>query len=95
LYEPGSTFKAIVAAAAIEAASYDRRPALMRGGSYAIGKHVIHDHERYGWLSFADVIKHSSNICTAKVGERLGAERLGQSHQVVWIRCTHPYRFAR
>ncbi len=45
-------------------------------GNYAIGKHVIHDHDPYGWLSFTDVIKHSSNICTAKVGERLGAQRL-------------------
>ena len=31
---------------------------------------------RYGWLTFSDVIKHSSNICTAKVGERLGAQRV-------------------
>ena len=80
MYEPGSTFKAIVAGAAIEAGVVRPDERLnCEGGSYTVGRRVIHDHERYGWLSFADVIKHSSNICTAKVGERLGAERLGRA----------------
>jgi cell division protein FtsI (penicillin-binding protein 3) len=40
---------------------------------------VVHDHEPYGWLTFADVIKHSSNIGAGKVGERLGAERFSRT----------------
>ncbi len=77
-YEPGSTFKAIVAAAALEAGVVRPDEKLYcEGGSYTVGKRVVHDHESYGWLTFADVIKHSSNICTAKVGERLGPQRLG------------------
>jgi cell division protein FtsI (penicillin-binding protein 3) len=48
-------------------------------GHYAIGRRVVHDHEPYGWLTFADVIKHSSNIGAGKVGERLGAERFGRA----------------
>jgi cell division protein FtsI (penicillin-binding protein 3) len=79
-YEPGSTFKSIVAAAALEAGVVRPDERLYcEGGSYVVGKRVVHDHENYGWLTFADVIKHSSNICTAKVGERLGGERLSQA----------------
>jgi cell division protein FtsI (penicillin-binding protein 3) len=79
-YEPGSTFKGVLAAAALEAGVV--RPddrIFCENGHYAIGRRVVHDHEPYGWLTFADVIKHSSNIGAGKVGERLGAERFGQA----------------
>jgi cell division protein FtsI (penicillin-binding protein 3) len=75
-YEPGSTFKGILAAAAVEAGVV--RPEdrfFCENGHYGVGRRVIHDHEPYGWLTFADVIKHSSNIGVGKVGERLGADR--------------------
>jgi cell division protein FtsI (penicillin-binding protein 3) len=76
-YEPGSTFKGILAAAAIEAGVVRPEDRIFcENGSLRIGKRVVHDHEPYGWLTFADVIKHSSNIGAAKVGERLGAARL-------------------
>ena len=81
-YEPGSTFKGILAAAAIEAGVV--RPEdrfFCENGSYAVGNRVVHDHEPYGWFSFADVIKHSSNIGAAKVAERLGAARLSAAIQ--------------
>lgn len=79
-YEPGSTFKGVLAAAALDAGVV--RPddrIFCENGHYAIGGRVVHDHEPYGWLTFADVIKHSSNIGAGKVGERLGAERFGQA----------------
>ena len=76
-YEPGSTFKGVLAAAAIEAGAVRPEDRIFcENGHYAIGRRVVHDHEPYGWLTFADVIKHSSNIGAGKVGERLGAERL-------------------
>jgi len=79
-YEPGSTFKGVLAAAAIEAGVVQPEDRFYcENGSYAIGRRVVHDHEPYGWLTFADVIKHSSNIGAGKVGERLGAERLWNS----------------
>lgn len=75
-YEPGSTFKGILAAAAIEAGTVRSDERIFCGnGRYAVGKRTIHDHNPYGWLSFSDVIKHSSNIGAAKVGETLGSER--------------------
>lgn len=78
-YEPGSTFKAITAAAALEAGTV--RPddqIYCERGKYAVGKRVIHDHHPLAMLSFADVIAHSSNIGTAKVAEHLGRERLAE-----------------
>ncbi len=77
VYEPGSTFKAILAAAALrERAVVPEEIIDCEGGSYRIGKRVIHDHHSYDLLSFADVIANSSNIGCAKIGGRLGAERL-------------------
>ncbi|MBI4517368.1 MAG: transpeptidase family protein [Deltaproteobacteria bacterium] len=76
-FEPGSTFKTFTAAAALEAGLVKPDDRIYcENGHYGVGRRVIHDHERYGWLSFAEVIQHSSNIGTAKIGERLGAARL-------------------
>jgi len=76
-YEPGSTFKGILAAAAVEAKVVRPEDRIFcENGHYPVGRRVVHDHEPYGWLTFADVIKHSSNIGAGKVGERLGADRL-------------------
>ena len=75
-YEPGSTFKAVLAAAALEHGVV--RPDEMlfcENGAMPVGKWVIHDHHRYGWLSVAESIAVSSNIAAAKIGERLGRER--------------------
>lgn len=75
-YEPGSTFKAILAAAALEHGVV--RPDEMifcENGAMPVGKWVIHDHHRHGWLSMTEAIAVSSNIAAAKIGERLGRER--------------------
>ncbi|HUE31033.1 MAG TPA: penicillin-binding transpeptidase domain-containing protein [Verrucomicrobiae bacterium] len=75
-YEPGSTFKAMLAAAAIEERVV--RPTDMffcENGRYQVGRWRIHDAHPHGWLSFAQVIQYSSNIGATKVAERLGAER--------------------
>ena len=75
-YEPGSTFKAILAAAALEHGVV--RPDEMvfcENGAMPIGKWIIHDHSRHGWLSVSEAIAVSSNIAAAKIGERLGRDR--------------------
>ena len=78
-YEPGSTMKAILAAAVIEERVM-KPDTLVFGeqGSMAIASTVIHDHEKLGWLTFAQVIQKSSNIGAAKAGMALGDQRLYQ-----------------
>jgi cell division protein FtsI (penicillin-binding protein 3) len=75
-YEPGSTFKAILAAAALEHGVV--RPDEMifcENGAMPVGKWIIHDHHRHGWLSMSEAIAVSSNIAAAKIGEKLGKDR--------------------
>ncbi len=76
-YEPGSTMKAVLAAAAIEE-QVMKPNTLIYGeqGRMTIAKTVIHDHEKLGWVSFAKVIQKSSNVGAAKAGIELGEERM-------------------
>lgn len=78
VYEPGSTFKAFLASAAIEndvVRPEDR--VNCENGHYTVGNRTIRDSHPHGVLSFADVIAESSNIGCAKIAERLGTERFG------------------
>jgi cell division protein FtsI (penicillin-binding protein 3) len=75
-FEPGSTFKAILAAAALEegvARPDDRFYA--EQGAIIIANRAIHDWKRYGWLSFREVLQFSSNVGAIKVGLALGRDR--------------------
>ncbi|MCX7816366.1 MAG: penicillin-binding transpeptidase domain-containing protein [Syntrophales bacterium] len=78
-YEPGSVLKPFVVAAALEeklVREGDRFYCEM--GRYTVGNRVVHEaqHKRYGYLNVREIIKYSSNIGAAKIGERLGRERL-------------------
>jgi cell division protein FtsI (penicillin-binding protein 3) len=81
LYEPGSTFKIVTAAAAIEErvmptdSLIDTSPGILRIGSRVIDEFRGHS---YGVLSFTDVIVKSSNIGAVKIGFTLGTERLSR-----------------
>ena len=77
VFEPGSTFKVVVATAALEAGL--TRPDEMidcQMGSITIGRHVFHDHKGYGLLSFGEILEYSSNVGAAKLGMRLGQQGL-------------------
>ena len=76
-FEPGSTFKVLLMAAALEDKAISLKDSFdCELGSYSIGGATIHDTHKYGRLSVADILKHSSNIGAAKIGRRLGQERL-------------------
>jgi cell division protein FtsI (penicillin-binding protein 3) len=75
-YEPGSTFKVFLAAAALDHGVVRPEDKIFcENGNYPIGRRVIHDSHPHGTLSFAQVVHQSSNIGCAKVAERLGTER--------------------
>jgi cell division protein FtsI (penicillin-binding protein 3) len=81
-YEPGSTFKAILAAAALEAGVIrPEKEVFCERGRYRIGRRVIHDHHPEATLTFTEVIEKSSNIGCAKVANMLGRERFAEAIQ--------------
>ena len=75
-FEPGSTLKALLTAAALEERLV-RPDDMLFGeqGSIQVANSVIRDHEKFGWLTFREVIEKSSNVGVIKVGQRLGKER--------------------
>ncbi|MBN2359403.1 MAG: transpeptidase family protein [Deltaproteobacteria bacterium] len=77
VFEPGSTLKPIVIAAAIEqkVVSPDEQ-IFCEEGVIAVGRHRIRDTHPHGLLDLSDIIAKSSNIGALKVGTRLGAGRL-------------------
>ena len=76
-YEPGSTMKLMVAAAALEERVMMPGSMLFgENGRMTIANTTIHDHEKLGWMTFAQMIQKSSNIGAAKTGMLLGDQRL-------------------
>ena len=41
-------------------------------GRFKVGGRVVHDTHKYGKLSVADIVVHSSNIGAIKLGQKLG-----------------------
>jgi cell division protein FtsI (penicillin-binding protein 3) len=77
MFEPGSTFKVVVATAALEAGLVRSDEIIdCQMGSIAIGGHIFHDHKPYGLLTMNQVLEHSSNVGASKLGLRLGEKQL-------------------
>ncbi len=75
-YEPGSTFKLVMASAATEVLkrkAEDRVNGM--NGVMPIYNLFIRDHERYGNMSFREAIMHSSNIVAAKTAMAVGSDK--------------------
>jgi cell division protein FtsI (penicillin-binding protein 3) len=76
-YEPGSTFKIFTVAGALDAGVLRPDDAIdCENGRFRIGRHTIHDHHAMGWVGPSRIVTTSSNIGAAKIGARLGRERL-------------------
>lgn len=80
VFEPGSTFKSFVIASALdqkiitEATEFD-----CEKGSWAVGRHVVHDTHPHGLLTARGILQVSSNIGAAKVAQKLGREKMVES----------------
>ncbi len=80
IYEPGSTFKVVTVAAALEEDILPVDAIIETGpGTFRLGNRVIDEFEghNYGTLSLKDVIVKSSNVGAVKIGLKIGAERFG------------------
>lgn len=79
VFEPGSIFKVVLAAAALEEKVVHPLEKIdCSAGSIRIADRVINDAHRNGVLTFTDVIADSSNVGTIKVALRLGKERFAK-----------------
>jgi cell division protein FtsI/penicillin-binding protein 2 len=77
IFEPGSTFKLVTASAALQEKVKKENDVLDGdNGVFIVGHEPIRDHEPFGKITFAQALAYSSNICFAKVGMALGAQRL-------------------
>ena len=78
-YEPGSTLKALLVAAALDSEQVRLQDQIFcEYGGYRVGRSTIHDVHSYGDLSVSQILIKSSNIGAAKIGQRLGKERYYQ-----------------
>ncbi len=78
VYEPGSTFKIVLAAAALETDAVDEREIFVNDGFLKVpGGYVIREARgrRYPRQTLGDIIRNSSNIGAAMVATRVGAGR--------------------
>jgi cell division protein FtsI (penicillin-binding protein 3) len=75
-FEPGSIFKPVLAAAALEEkVVHPLERVDCSAGKIKVADRVISDAHQHGVLTFTDVIAESSNVGTIKVALRLGRER--------------------
>jgi cell division protein FtsI (penicillin-binding protein 3) len=76
-YEPGSTFKVLTAACALQE-KVKRETDTIDGnhGSFDIFNEKIRDKRDFGRISFLEAFKYSSNVCFAKVANCIGNQRL-------------------
>jgi len=79
-FEPGSTMKTFAIAGALDRGAVKPLDPIDCGnGSLAIGVHVIHDHDAFGWVGPSKVLAASSNIGAARIGARLGKQGLHET----------------
>ncbi|MEC0242992.1 penicillin-binding transpeptidase domain-containing protein [Paenibacillus dokdonensis] len=80
VYEPGSTFKIVTLAGAVQEKLFDPNAKYLSGQIQVKGtKQVLHDIKRAGWgkITYLEGVKRSSNVAFVKLGsELLGKERL-------------------
>lgn len=79
-FEPGSIFKAVTVAAALESGKVDIDKKFdCEGGAYKIDKFTINDHGHYGMLTLPEIIKVSNNICSLKIAQYIGRDAFSKT----------------
>ena len=76
MMEPGSTFKIVTAAAALNEKKVRPDTTIFcENGVWNFGGRPLHDHKGYGELSVQDILVHSSNIGAAKLALSIGDQK--------------------
>lgn len=81
VFDPGSTFKPFLAAAALEEGVVKETDRFYcENGAYRVANVTIHEANRkkHGTLTFREVLKYSSNIGSVKVSQKVGKQKFHQ-----------------
>lgn len=78
LYPPGSTFKIVVALAALEAGAITEKEKIFCPGYWDYGDRRYHcwDHQGHGKVNLVDALKHSCDIYFYQVALRIGIDAI-------------------
>jgi cell division protein FtsI (penicillin-binding protein 3) len=77
-FDPGSTFKPFLVAAAIEEKAVKESDTFYcENGAYRVANATFHEanRKRHGVLTVREILKYSSNIGSVKISEKLGREK--------------------
>ncbi|MDD9887578.1 MAG: penicillin-binding protein [Candidatus Marinimicrobia bacterium] len=78
-FEPGSTYKIVAATAAVATQTVSLFDEFYcEDGQFTVAGKTITDHEKFGLLTFPQIIAHSSNVGTIKIAQELGRNPLYQ-----------------
>jgi cell division protein FtsI (penicillin-binding protein 3) len=76
-YEPGSTFKTLAVAAALDAGEIKPADVIgMENNKWMISGITIRDHQKKPALTISEILEVSSNIGAAKIADKLGAKAM-------------------
>ncbi len=79
VFEPGSTIKPFIVAAAIEEGLLKADEAIdVTGAKLAVGRYLVRDSHDYGLIDVSTVISKSSNVGASKIALRMEPEQLWQ-----------------
>lgn len=80
LYPPGSTFKIVVALAALEAGAVTPREKIFCPGHWDYGDRRYHcwEDKGHGWVDLAGALKHSCDIYFYQIALRIGIDAIKQ-----------------
>ncbi len=75
-FEPGSVFKLITVAAALDVDAVESSTVFVDTGAIAVEGHTVQNSDRkaVGALTVADAMAHSNNVITVQIAQEVGAE---------------------
>lgn len=78
MYPPGSTFKVVTGAAALEAKVITPEEKIFDNGKHWLIDKRNSEGEAFGWINFYDAMAKSDNVYFYEIGRRLGIDRLSE-----------------
>ncbi len=80
VFEPGSTVKPFVVAAALEGGYVDETTQIETHGFYTVGRNLVKDVRNYGTLDLMHILKKSSNVGISKIALKMPREYFWDSY---------------